>query len=117
MKRLHIHIGCSFDATQRRVLDVVGRLGRGGDVEPEEHLTFETWDLFFQVMTADRIVILRHVAAHCPPDASTLAEAVGRDQAAVRSDVTALHRAGLIRVSEAGLSTDCDVDRTTLASA
>ncbi len=117
MKHLHIHIGGNFDAIERRVLNVVGRLERGEAVEPEEHLTFETWNSFFQTMTADRVVILRHVAAHCPPSVGVLAEAVGRDQAAVRDDVTALSRAGLIRVSETGLSTDCDVDRTTFASA
>lgn len=117
MKHLHIHIGGNFDAIERRVLDVVGRLERDEDVEPEEHLTFETWDVFFQIMTADRIAILRHVAAHCPPSVRALAEAVGRDDAIVRDDVTALSRAGLIQVSEAGLSTDCDVDHATVVSA
>ena len=117
MKHLHIHIGGNFDAIERRVLDVAGRLERGEDVEPEEHLTFETWDVFFQVMTASRIAILHHVAANRPPSVCALAEAVGRDGALVQADVTALSRAGLIRVSETGLSTDCDVDRTTLASA
>ena len=117
MKHLRIHIGGNFNATEQRVLDVVGRLRHGEGVEPEEHLTFETWGSFSQTMTAGRVVILRHVAAHCPPSVGALAEAVGRDQAAVRDDVTALSRAELIRVSETRLSTDCDVDRTTLASA
>ena len=41
MKHLHIYVGGDFDATERRVLDVVARMGRGGAVEAEERLTFE----------------------------------------------------------------------------
>ena len=114
MKHLHIHIGGGFDATERRVLDVVARLDRGEAVEPEEHLTFETWEVFFRTMTANRVAILRHVAVHRPRSIRALAEALGRDYANVHDDVAALKRAGLLRTTKAGITTDCDVDHATI---
>ena len=53
MTTLQVHVGGSFGDTQRRVLTAVERHESGKDVT-ETHLTFENWQTFARVMTANR---------------------------------------------------------------
>ncbi len=98
------------------MLGVVARLDWSEAVEPEVHLTFETWEAFFRTVTASRVAILRHVAAHRLRSIRALAEALGRDYPNVRDDVAALKRAGLLGITKTGIKTDESRDEERTAS-
>src|ERR1700730_14490186 len=65
MSKLQIHVGSSFEDTKHRALDAVARYERGADVE-EHHLSFENWQTFARVMTANRLELLHHVHRNPP---------------------------------------------------
>jgi predicted transcriptional regulator len=107
MSTLQIHVGGSFADTERRVLDAVAR-HEAGETVAEQHLTFENWQTFARVMTANRLELLRHV--HHTPARSVLAlaRALGRDYKRVHEDVEALVAAGLLERDTAGLRAEYD---------
>jgi predicted transcriptional regulator len=113
MTTLQVHVGGSFGDTQRRVLTAVERHESGEDVT-ETHLTFENWQTFARVMTANRLELLRHV--HRTPPRSTLAlsKALGRDYKRVHEDVEALVAAGLLDRDATGLHADYDAIQIAL---
>jgi predicted transcriptional regulator len=105
--KLQIHVGDSFEDTKRRALDAVARHQRGDTVE-EHHLSFENWQAFARVMTANRLELLHHVHRDPPRSIHALAAALGRDYRRVHEDVEALVAAGLLLRDEAGLRAEYD---------
>ena len=107
MNTLQVHVGGGFAETERRVLDAVAR-HEAGETVTEHHLTFENWQTFARVMTANRLELLRHV--HHAPARSVLAlaRALGRDYKRVHEDVEALVAAGLLDRDNTGLRADYD---------
>jgi len=107
MTTMQIHVGGSFADTERRVLDAIARHAGGEDVL-ENHITFENWQTFARVMTANRMELLRHVHRTPPRSILALARALGRDYKRVHEDVEALVAAGLLDRDEAGLRAEYD---------
>jgi predicted transcriptional regulator len=91
---------------------------RGEAVVPKQTVTFETWDMFFQSLTPNRIGILEHVA-ESGEVASTraLALALGRDYAAVHADVAALLKLHLLEQDGNTLRCEVDPGRADLVAA
>ncbi|MSP02499.1 MAG: hypothetical protein EXR07_15825 [Acetobacteraceae bacterium] len=112
-KELLIHIGDSFDAMSRRVVDAWHRAERG-ELTPgnaERHVGFETFDAFARVMTPRRLELLRHVHQRPARSIRSLAIALGRDYRRVHEDVEALVLGGLLDRDETGLHADYDAVR------
>jgi predicted transcriptional regulator len=105
MSTLQIHVGGSFGDTERRVLDAVAH-HESGEPVMEHHLTFENWQTFARVMTANRLELLRHVHRTPPRSVLALARALRRDYKRVHEDVEALVAAGLLDRDNAGLKAD-----------
>ena len=105
MSSLQIHVDGSFDDTERRVLDVVAR-HESGEAVTEHLLTFENWQTFARVVTANRLELLRHVYRTPARSVLALARALGRDHKRVHEDVGALVAAGLLDRDNAGLKAD-----------
>jgi predicted transcriptional regulator len=113
MSTLQIHVGGGFADTEQRVLDAVSRHENGEDVV-EHHLTFESWQTFARVMTANRLELLRQVHRAPPKSVLALSRALGRDYKRVHEDVEALTAAGLLDRNEAGLRADYDAIRIAM---
>lgn len=107
MSKLQIHVGGSFEDTKQRALDALRRHEHGVDVE-EHHLSFENWQTFARVMTANRLELLHHVHRNPPRSIHALATALGRDYRRVHEDVEALVAAGLLNRDDAGLRAEYD---------
>jgi len=107
MSTLQIHVGDSFADTERRVADALARHAAGAEVI-EHHLTFENWQTFARVMTANRLELLRHVHRTAPRSVLAVARALGRDYKRVHEDVEALVAAGLLDRDESGLRAEYD---------
>lgn len=114
MTKLDIHVGGSFEDTNKRVLDAVARAKAGENVS-EDHITFESWEALAAVMTTKRFAVLRHL--HRQPEVSiaALARSLKRDYKRVHSDVDALANAGLIERDNKGLRAEYDEIRTQIA--
>ena len=89
------------------MLEAISRHEAGEDVV-ENHLTFENWQTFARVMTANRLELLRHVHRTPPRSVLVLARALGRDYKRVHEDVEALVAAGLLGRDDSGLHADYD---------
>jgi predicted transcriptional regulator len=113
MSKLKVHIGADLEASKRRVLDAVERAQKG-EIPGETHVTFADWSVFWEVMTARRYEMLRHL--HRQPEASiaALARSLKRDYKRVHTDVEALVKAGLIERTAEGLRADYDEIRATI---
>jgi predicted transcriptional regulator len=107
MSTLQIHVGDKFAEPERRVMDAIARHDKGEEVV-EHHLTFENWQTFARVMTANRLELLRHVHRTAPRSVLAVARALGRDYKRVHEDVEALVAAGLLDRDESGLRADYD---------
>jgi predicted transcriptional regulator len=107
MSVLQIHVGEGFAGTQGRALDAVRRFETGHTVD-ERHLTFENWRVFAQVMTANRLELLRHVHRNPQKSILALSKELGRDYRRVHEDVEALTEAGLLNRDDAGLHAEYD---------
>ena len=107
-KELSVHVGDTFDAMTKRVVDAWHRAERGEltEANAERHLGFETFELFARVMTPRRLELLRHVHRHPPRSIRALSIALGRDYRRVHEDVAALVTAGLLDRDAAGLHAD-----------
>lgn len=117
MSKLLIHVGGSFADDARRVLAAVARAEGGETVAPESHISFESWETFFRILTPSRVAVLRHIHLHRPRSVRALANALGRDYRRVHDDVVALMDAGLIERQGTVLITDCDVDQAEIQAA
>jgi predicted transcriptional regulator len=100
-------VGGTFEDTKRRALDAVARYERGEDVE-EHHVSFENWQTFARVITANRLELLHYVHRNRPRSINALASALGRDYRRVHEDVEALVAAGLLNRDDAGLRAEYD---------
>jgi predicted transcriptional regulator len=107
MSTLQIHVGGTFADTERRVLAAIARHDAGESVV-EHHVTFENWQAFARVMTANRLELLRHVHRNPARSVLALARALGRDYKRVHEDVEALVAAGLLDRGVAGLRAEYD---------
>ena len=107
MTTLQIHVGGSLADAERRVMEAITR-HEAGETIVENHLTFENWQTFARVMTANRLELLRHVHHSPPPSILALARALGRDYKRVHEDVEALVVAGLLNRHKTGLRADYD---------
>jgi predicted transcriptional regulator len=113
MSTLQIHVGGGFADTEARVLNAIARHEAGEDVA-EYHLTFENWQTFARVMTANRLELLRHVHRAPPRSVLALARALSRDYKRVHEDVEALVAAGLLDRDDAGLRAEYDAIRIAM---
>ena len=111
---MSIHVGGAFADTKRRVLDAIAS-AEAGPFEPQEHLTFQSWEALAAVMTTKRFALLRQL--HSSPEASiaSLARTLRRDYKRVHEDVEALSATGLIERDAKGLRTGYDEIQTRIA--
>ena len=76
----HIHIGGSFALDANMILEAAGRAQRGEPVEPECHISFENWPIFFRTMTATRLQLLQYIHSYgTVRSLRALALGLGRD--------------------------------------
>lgn len=95
--KVKISTGTSEDFF-RRVLTHAEKLDRGEDIEPGITITFEDPLEMLNILTSERVRLLRTSKAGALP-ISDLASALDRDVRAVSRDVVRLERAGLLRTS------------------
>ena len=81
---------------------------RGGQVQPERVLAFESWEGLAAVLTGQRFRMLRHLHAHPEPSVSALARSLGRAWRRVHADVAALEGAGLVDRSTGSVRATAD---------
>lgn len=81
-----------------RIRNHAAKLDRGETVAPKITITFEDPLEMLNVLTAERIRLLRKMKAGALP-VSDLASGLKRDVRAVSRDVSRLERAGLLRTS------------------
>jgi predicted transcriptional regulator len=79
-----------------RLLEADARYNRGEHINAEEHITFESIEGLFALLTPKRLELLRHLHQHPARSVKSLAEALGREYRRVHDDVAALSRIGLI---------------------
>jgi predicted transcriptional regulator len=95
MKDIDVHVGYEPEAAKARVLAAIRR-AEAGPIEPESHLTFESWDGLSRMLTGKRLELLRHVRQDPAASVAELARALGRDYKRVHEDVGILAAAGLL---------------------
>lgn len=115
MSKLTLHSGEDVSKAAERFIDAWERAERGEDVEPETHVSFESWAGLAAVLTPKRVDLLRHVHKHPAATVADLARALGRDYKRVREDVEALADAGLIERTAHGVRADYNEIRTAIA--
>jgi predicted transcriptional regulator len=115
MNDLNLHVGYDPAASKARVLEAIHR-AKTGPVEPESHVTFESWDGLARVLSGKRLALLRHVRQNIAASIAELARALGRDYKRVHEDVEILAAAGLLDRTEAGgVQTAYDEIRTVIS--
>lgn len=115
MSKLTLHSGEPVAKAAQRFIDAWERAEHGEVVEPETHITFESWAGLAAVLTPKRVELLRHVHRHPAATVADLARALGRDYKRVREDVEELAAAGLIERTADGVRAKCDEIRTAIA--
>ncbi len=73
-----------------------------GRAEDEAHISFDTPELLWQVLTAKRWALLKALCGIEPVSIREAARRVGRDVKAVHGDVVALLKAGVLSRNAAG---------------
>ena len=114
MTKIDIHVGGTFADTKRRVLEAVAAAEKG-PVEPQEHLTFESWEALSSIMTTKRFELLRQLHASPELSVADLARTLKRDYKRVHQDVQILSATGLIERDSTGLRTGYDEIYTRIA--
>ena len=114
MTKVEIHVGGTFADTKRRVLEAIAN-AEAGPFEPQEHVTFSSWDALTSVMTTKRFELLRQLHTHPEASVAALARTLSRDYKRVHEDVEALENAGLIQRGAQGLHTGYDEIHTKIA--
>ncbi len=115
MSKLTLHSCEDIGKAAQRFIDAWERTERGDVVEPETHVTFESWAGLTAVLTPKRVELLRHVHRHPAATVAELARTLGRDYKRVRDDVEELAAAGLIERTSDGVRADYDEIRTAIA--
>ncbi len=88
-----------FEAYAKRALARARRLDRGGRIKPEIRITFEDPLAMVEVLTAERLRLLKQVRTRSQ-SISALAASLKRDPKSVRRDVVKLERAGVVRTRD-----------------
>ena len=88
-----------FEAYAKRALSRARKLDRHERIKPEIRITFEDPLAMLQILTAERLRLLKKVRTRSL-SVSALAAALGRDPKSVRRDVVKLERAGVVRTRE-----------------
>lgn len=115
MSSLTLHSGEDIAKGAERFIDAWERAERGETVEPETHVTFESWAGLAAVLSPKRIELLRQVHRRPAATVAELARALGRDYKRVREDVEELAAAGLIERTASGIRADYNEIRTAIA--
>ncbi len=102
---LKLHVGDGLRNVAAAVVSDVARFERGETVE-ERHVSFESWQALFNVLTPKRYELLQHVHQHPEQSIRALARALGRDYKRVHEDVKALAEAGLLEQGGEGIRAD-----------
>jgi predicted transcriptional regulator len=88
-----------FEGYAKRSLERARKLTRGERVAPSRALTFESPLQMFEVLTAQRLRVVK-VARTKPYSVTALAKKLGRDPKSVRRDVAKLEQYGVVRTRE-----------------
>ena len=88
-----------FEGYAKRALARARKLDRGERIKPAVSITFEDPLAMVEVLTAERLRLLKKVRTRSL-SVSGLAAALGRDPKSVRRDVVKLERAGVVRTRE-----------------
>ena len=81
-----------LDQVHREISEMLAA-GRG---DPMPRINFVSWELFHQILSSNRIGVIRAMAGAGPMSIREVARRVGRDFKGVHTDVTALLRNGLL---------------------
>jgi len=115
MKDIDLHVGYDPAVSKARVSDAIRR-AEAGPVEPESHVTFESWDGLSRALSGKRLELLRHVRQNAAASVAELARALGRDYKRVHEDVAILAVAGLLdRTDDGGVRAAYDEIRTVIS--
>lgn len=114
MSKLILHSGEDVGQAAERFIHAWERAERGEAVEPETHVTFESWAGLAAVLTPKRVDLLRHLHRHPVANVAELSRALGRDYKRVREDVEALADAGLIDRQVGAIRADYAEIRTAI---
>ena len=101
MKDIDLHVGYGPAASKARVLEAVRR-AEAGCVDPERHVTFESWDGLSRALSGKRLELPRHLRQNPATSVAELARSLGRDCKRVHEDVAILAAAGLPDRTDAG---------------
>ena len=116
MSELKIHVAEGFDSLAARVAEAWHRAEGGEAVEPEAHVTFESWEGLARTLSGKRLDLLRHLHRNPAASIAELSRTLGRDYKRVHEDVEILTAAGLIeRTGKGALVARYDQIRTTIA--
>lgn len=88
-----------FEAYAKRALTRARKLDRGERIKPEIRITFEDPLAMVEVLTAERLRLLKKVRTRSL-SISALASSLRRDPKSVRRDVVKLERAGVVRTRD-----------------
>jgi predicted transcriptional regulator len=115
MSKLVLHSGEDIGVAAERFITAWERAERGEAVEPETHVTFESWAGLAAVLSPKRVELLRHVHRTPATTVAELARALDRDYKRVREDVEALAAAGLIDRQTGSIRADYSEIQTAIA--
>jgi predicted transcriptional regulator len=114
MSKLVLHSGEDVGQAAARFIHAWERAERGEAIEPETHVTFESWAGLAAVLSPKRVDLLRHLHRTPAANVAELSRALGRDYKRVREDVEALVAAGLIDRNDGGIRADYAEIRTAI---
>jgi predicted transcriptional regulator len=101
MKDIDLHVGYDPALTKSRILDAMRR-AEAGAVDPESHVTFESWDGLARTLSGMRLELLRQVRREPPASVANLARTLERDYKRVHEDVEILCASGLLERADNG---------------
>ncbi len=115
MKGIDLHVGYDPAASKARILDAIRR-AEAGQVAPESHVTFESWEGLARALSGKRLELLREVRREPAASVAALARTLGRDYKRVHEDVEILCAAGLLdRTDDGGIRAGYDEIRTLIS--
>lgn len=99
-KRLRIEIQ-SIEDQIRETARVIEQVEKGRPLKPQRKLTFESIEVLRQVLTPERLRLLRIIRREKPGSIYELAKLAGRDRSAVTTDLDVLVQLGLVHLDKA----------------
>ena len=104
---IQVHVAETMEDIGVRAIDAWHRMERGMKVN-EKHVSFATWETMVNVLSPERLDLLRYVHQHPTKSILVLAQALHRDHRRVHEDVEALEAAGLLDRDGEGLHAEYD---------